>query len=50
MDDITHADRPDGQPDEDEQTTPTHEEQVAERAAAESESAYNDPIGGMPIA
>jgi hypothetical protein len=33
-----------GEPD-----APSHE-QVAERVRAESESAYNDPLGGLPIA
>jgi hypothetical protein len=40
----------DPQPEQAEETTPTHEQQAAEAAQAESESAYNDPIGGMPIA
>ncbi len=34
-----------GEPD-----APAHDEQVAERIQAESESAYNDPLGGLPIA
>jgi hypothetical protein len=50
MDRINDADVPDTGAEEDEQIAPTHEEQVAERAQAESESAYNDPIGGLPIA
>ncbi|BDZ47663.1 hypothetical protein [Naasia aerilata] len=39
-----------GEPDENEQTTPSHEQQVEEQAQAESENGYNDPIGGLPIA
>ncbi len=40
------ADAPEpGEPD-----SPAHDEQVAERVQAESESAYNDPLGGLPIA
>jgi hypothetical protein len=33
-----------------EDTTPAHEQQLAEEADARADSAYNDPIGGMPIA
>lgn len=37
-------------PDVGEPDAPSHDEQVAERVQAESESAYNDPLGGLPIA
>jgi hypothetical protein len=38
------------EPEESEETTPSHDQQVAEQAQAQSENGYNDPIGGMPIA
>jgi len=50
MDRIPDASSAGDAPESGEPEAPAHEEQVTERLEAESESAYNDPLGGLPIA
>ena len=38
------------EPDDVEKTDPTPEQEAREAAEAQNDNAYNDPVGGMPIA
>jgi hypothetical protein len=50
MSERTETPAPGEEPDGIEKTEPTPEQQAREAADAQNESAYNDPVGGMPIA
>ena len=50
MSERTDTPPPGEEPDGVEKTDPTPEQQAREAAEARSESAYNDPLGGLPIA
>jgi hypothetical protein len=50
MSERTATPAPGDEPEGIEKTDPTPEQQAREAAEAQGDSAYNDPVGGMPVA